>query len=144
MKRFFIVGLVLLMFCLAVSFTSIPLEAMNYGEVDSKALADMLGRGVPLIDIRTEAEWLNTGVIEGSRLMTAFDQSGRIVPGFFERLRKVVGREDKVVLICHSGGRTSFLARALAEQLQYSYVFHALGGIARWISDGHPLIPPGQ
>ena len=143
MKRIFKVGLGLLTFCLTASFSSIPLEAMNYGEVGSKALIEMIGRGVPLIDIRTEAEWLNTGVIEGSRLMTAFDQSGRIVPGFFERLRNVVGREDKVVLICHSGGRTSFLARALAEQLQYSYVFHAPGGIARWIREGHPLIPPG-
>ena len=144
MKRVFIAGLGLLTFCLAVSFTSIPLEARNYGEVDSKALAELLGRGVPLIDIRTEAEWLNTGVIEGSRLMTAFDQSGRIVPGFLERFRKLVGRDDKVVLICHSGGRTSFLIRALADKHKYRYVFHALGGIARWMSDGHPLISPGQ
>ena len=141
MKRVFIVSLGLFTFCLAVSFTSIHLEAMNYGKVDSKALAVMLGGGVPLIDIRTESEWLNTGVIEGSRLMTAFDQRGRIFPGVLERFRKLVGREDKVVLICHSGGRTSFLARALVKQLQYSYVFHAPGGIARWISDGHPLIP---
>ncbi len=141
MKGVFIAGLGLITFCLAVSFTSIPLEARNYGKVDSKALEEMLGRGVPLIDIRTETEWLNTGVIEGSRLMTAFDQSGRIVPGFIERFRKLVGREDKVVIICHSGGRTSFLALTLVEQLQYSYVFHASGGIARWISDGHPLIP---
>ena len=144
MERVFITGMWLLTFCLAVSFTSIPLKARNYGEVDSKALTEMLGRGVTLIDIRTEEEWLNTGVIEGSRLMTAFDQSGRIVPGFLDRFRKLIGREDKVVLICHSGGRTSFLARALSEQLQYIYVFHAPGGIARWISDGHPLVPPGQ
>ena len=144
MKGVFIVGMGLVTYCLAVSFTSITLEARTYGEVDSKALAEMLGRGVHLIDIRTEVEWLNTGVIEGSKLMTAFNQSGRIVPGFLDRFRKLIDKEDKVVLICHSGGRTSFLVRVLAEQFQYSYVFHSPGGIARWISDGHPLIPSGQ
>ena len=142
MKRVLIASLGLLTFCLAVSLKSSSLYATNYTEVDSKALAEMLGSGVPLIDIRTEAEWLNTGMIEGSRLMTAFDENGRVVPGFLDRFRKLVGRKERVALICHSGGRTSFLARVLAEQLNYRYVFHAPGGIVRWISEGHPLIPP--
>ena len=77
MKRVFIAGLGLITFCLAVSFTSITLEARTFGEVDSKALAELHARGVTLIDIRTEAEWLNTGVIEGSSIDGYFDDGSQ-------------------------------------------------------------------
>ena len=38
-------------------------------EVDSSQVLEMLKRGVPVIDIRRQDEWVETGVIEGSRLM---------------------------------------------------------------------------
>ena len=36
-------------------------------EVDSSQVLEMLKRGVPVIDIRRQDEWIETGVIEGSR-----------------------------------------------------------------------------
>ena len=65
--------------------------------MDSSQVLEMLKRGVPVIDIRRQDEWIETGVIEGSRLMTAFDQNGVLTPGFPERFTGLLKKDEKVV-----------------------------------------------
>ena len=109
-------------------------------EVDSSQVLEMLKRGVPVIDIRRQDEWIETGVIEGSRLMTAFDQNGVLTPGFPERFTSLIKKDEEVVLICHSGSRTYYIGQALSQQLGYQKVFHANRGIIHWIMKGYPLV----
>ena len=47
--------------------------------IDNAELARLAASGVPVIDIRTEGEWKETGVIAGSRLLTFFDDVDGLV-----------------------------------------------------------------
>ena len=56
----------------------------------------------------------------------------------------VFGKDEEVILICDSGGRSSFLARALVEQLGYKNVFNVTDGISGWMKDGKPVVSTDQ
>jgi len=119
---------------------SITAQASNIQEVDSTEVLELLNRGVAVIDIRRQDEWLETGVIEGSHLMTAFDQNGVVTQNFPKRFNRLFQKDQEVVLICHSGGRTYYMARALKQQLGYKNVFDANLGIVDWSKKGFPLV----
>ena len=132
LKSFLLIGISLSLSGLAFSG--------GLSEVDSIQVLEMLKRGVPVIDIRRQDEWIETGVIEGSRLMTAFDQNGVLTPGFPERFTGLVNKDEEVVLICYSGSRTFYIGQALSQQLGYQKVFHANRGIVHWLRKGYPLV----
>ena len=110
-----------------------------YSNLDNAQLKTLIAQGVPLFDIRRKDEWRQTGVIEGSQLLTFVDGSGRVIPGFLEKLTSVVGKDEPVILICRTGNRTSTLARHLVEQLGYTQVYNVRNGITQWIRDGHDV-----
>jgi len=110
-----------------------------YSNLDNEQLETMLGRGVPIYDIRRAEEWHQTGVIEGSRLQTFVDVSGRVLPDFLAHFSRTVDKDDPVILICRTGNRTSTLARHLIEQMGYTQVYNVRNGITRWISDDRPV-----
>jgi len=110
-----------------------------YSNLDNEQLETLLGQGVPIYDIRRAEEWHQTGVIEGSRLQTFVDGSGRVLPDFLAHLSRTVDKDDPVILICRTGNRTSTLARHLIEQMGYTQVYNVRNGITRWISDGRPV-----
>ena len=107
-----------------------------YNNLDNAQLESLMAQGVPVFDIRRKDEWRQTGVIEGSQLLTFVDSGGRVAPGFLERFTSTVGKDDPVILICRTGNRTSTLARHLVEQLGYTHVYNVRDGITRWIRDG--------
>ena len=110
-----------------------------YSNLDNEQLETMLGRGVPIYDIRRAEEWHQTGVIEGSRLQTFVDVSGRVLPDFLAHFSRTIDKDDPVILICRTGNRTSTLARHLIEQMGYTQVYNVRNGITRWIRDDRPV-----
>ncbi len=110
-----------------------------YNNLDNAQLKTLVAQGVPIFDIRRKDEWRQTGVIEGSQLLTFVDGGGRVVPGFLQRFTSTVGKDDPVILICRTGNRTSVLARHLVEQLGYTRVYNVRNGITRWIGEGHDV-----
>lgn len=114
----------------------LDVNAPPFSELDNRGLAEMLAKGVKVVDIRRPEEWHQTGVVEGSHLITAFDQYGRVEPGFPAEFQALVAKDEPVVLICRTGSRTATLARALSEQLQYQNVYNVTDGITRWIAEG--------
>ena len=110
-----------------------------YSNVDNAQLQAMLEKSIPVYDIRRPEEWRQTGVIEGSDLLTYVDSNGRVMPDFMHRLTTEVGKHDPVILICRTGSRTSTLARYLVEQMGYTQVYNVRDGIKRWISDDRPV-----
>ena len=100
-------------------------------------------RGVPVIDIRTPEEWRDTGIIEGSHLLTFFDAQGRYdVRAWLSKLAAIASRDDAFALICDSGGRSGAVSRLLDGRLGYRYVFDVPGGIARWMAEDRPTVAP--
>jgi rhodanese-related sulfurtransferase len=117
-----------------------------FSELDNRGLAEMIAQGVKVVDVRRPEEWHQTGVVEGSHLITAFDRYGRIEPGFVGAFQELVAKDEPVVLICRTGSRTAVLAHALAEQLEYQRVYNVTDGITRWIAEGQVVqtdIPVG-
>ena len=110
-----------------------------YTNVDKARLQMMLEQKIPIYDVRRPEEWRQTGVIEGSELLTFVDASGRLMPGFLGRLTADIGKHDPVILICRTGSRTATLARYLVEDMGYTQVFNVRHGITRWISDDRPV-----
>ena len=113
-----------------------------YINVDNAELQMMLEQYIPVYDIRRPEEWRQTGVIEGSKLLTFVDANGRLRPDFIDRFTAEIGQNDPVILICRTGSRTSTLARFLVEQMGYTQVFNVRDGITRWISDDNPVKRP--
>jgi rhodanese-related sulfurtransferase len=116
----------------------------GYTNVDNAALKVLVDDGVKIVDVRRPDEWRTTGVIPGSALLTAFDANGRFNPDFPAAFEALVNRDESVVLICQSGGRSTALARALSEQAGYTRIYNVAGGIAGWMEGGNPTVPCSQ
>ena len=123
-----------------ITFIFINIQSV-YSEVykvDNTQLQNLIVSGVPIIDIRTKEEWLSTGVIKNSHLITFFDEYGNYdVEGWEYKLKKIVDKEDPFILICRSGSRTSIISNYLANSRNYSKVYDVKNGIKHWISNGN-------
>lgn len=110
-----------------------------YNNLNNEQLKTMLKQGVLIYDVRRPEEWRQTGVVEGSQLLTFVDNGGRVKADFLSRFTSAVGKHDPVILICRTGSRTSALARHLVENMGFTQVYNVRNGITRWISDGQPV-----
>lgn len=126
----------ILLFALTLGGCAAP----PYTNVDDGQLKTLLAQGVPIYDIRRPEEWRQTGVVEGSRLLTFVDARGRPLPDFLPRFTAEVGKNDPVILICRTGSRTDTLARHLVGRMGYTQVYNVRHGIARWIGGTHPVV----
>lgn len=115
---------------------------LSYTNVGNVELQDLLDRGVRIVDLRREDEWAETGVIEGSTLITAFDARRRFQPTFLDAFEKLVRPQDEVILICRTGVRTSALSRHLGDKMGYTKVYNVKDGITKWIKDGGSVVQP--
>ncbi|MGF1642772.1 MAG: rhodanese-like domain-containing protein [Thiotrichales bacterium] len=113
-----------------------------YTDISADELKKLIAEGVPVIDIRTPQEWQQTGVVEGSVLLTLFSNYGGVNPDFVPKLTEMVATDDPVILLCRTGSRTRTAAEALVNQLHYKNVYNVDRGILDWIARGHPVVPP--
>lgn len=119
-----------------------PLVRAEVVDIDSAELARLAAAGVPVIDIRTEGEWKDTGVVPGSRLITLFDERGRAdAPAWLEKVKGVAKPGEPVVVICRSGNRTKVASQLLSQQGGYAKVYNVRDGIRQWAKEGRPMTP---
>ena len=103
-------------------------------EVNNNEIKVLVNKGVPLIDIRTEGEWYQTGIINKSRLLTFFDKNGNYnLEEWSSKLEKITKRDEPLIIICRSGRRSRIVANLLKEKELYSNIYHATNGIISWI-----------
>ncbi len=123
--------------CLAA--LGVRAEVVN---IDSAELARLAASGVAVIDIRTAGEWKETGVIAGSKLLTFFDEKGRVDrPAWLAKVKTVAKPDQPVILICRSGNRTRAATQFLAQQAGYKTVYNVSGGIIAWGKEGRMMTP---
>ncbi len=110
--------------------------------IDNAELARLAAGGAAVIDIRTAPEWKETGVISGSRLLTFFDDKGRVdAPVWLAHLKSLTKPGQAVVLICRSGNRSRTAAQFLSQQPGYKTVYNATRGLNTWTGEGRPVVP---
>ena len=112
-------------------------------EVNNDKIDKLIKVGVPLVDIRTEREWDETGVIDQSNLLTFFDKYGNSkVEEWTTKFEKIAGRKDPVIIICRSGRRSRVVANYLVQKENYLTVYHATNGIKSWIESNNKIVEP--
>jgi len=88
-----------------------------------------------IIDIRSKKEWIESGIIENSKTITAFDNNGNFIPGFLESINEISSFNTNIVFVSKHGDISSLLANGFVEQLGYENVFSLQGGIMDLISN---------
>ena len=101
------------------------------------ATEKFLQKNIKVIDIRTPAEWRETGIVKGSSTIMFFDEEGNYdVEKFLKALDKVVKKDEQFSLICRVGSRTGMVSEFLSKDMGYK-VINLKGGIMKLISDGY-------
>ncbi|MBT4301753.1 MAG: peptidylprolyl isomerase [Gammaproteobacteria bacterium] len=119
------------------------LDILSYTNIDNDELNALLKEGgVTLVDIRRPEEWKQTGIIEGSEMITAFTKRGGLDPQFGKKFLQRFTAEDRVVLICRTGNRTARLSQALIKEMGWKNVYNVEKGITDWIKRGNPVVQP--
>ena len=118
------------------------LEGPAFENISNDQLKELLAKNVTIVDIRTEPEWQETGIVEGSKTIVSFQRNGRMNPKFMSEFTKVAGKNDPVILICRTGSRTAVLANALATDEGYTNIYNVTRGITDWIKAGNPVVKP--
>lgn len=89
-----------------------------------------------LVDIRTPAEWQQTGVIEGALLVTYADADS-----FLAAVNPHLKEGQKLAVICRSGNRTSRASQQIAAKTP-RHVVDIAGGMSRIVSEGYVPTAP--
>jgi len=132
----------LLTCCLALASLLAHAEIVD---IDNAELGRLMKSGVPLVDIRTQPEWEETGIIGGAHLLTFFDERGRYdAAAWLNKLKPLAKANEPVIVICRSGNRTKAVSQFLAEQAGYTRVYNVKSGIKGWIGGGGALVPASQ
>ena len=93
-----------------------------------------------VVDIRTEPEWRQTGIVPGSKCITFFDAYGNYnAEEFLKQIDALGGKEVHIGLICRTATRTHQVAMFMHQQ---GYrVQNLLGGVMKLMAEGYELAP---
>jgi len=108
------------------------------------ATPDFADKNIKIIDIRTPAEWKETGIVKDSYTIMFFDEKGNFnVENFLKQLNMAVNKDEQFALICRVGSRTGMVSEFLSEKLDYK-VINLKGGIMKMIHEGYKTVPYKQ
>jgi len=125
-----------ILFGLLVSLTALMAELQHVWATPAFAQ-----KNIKIIDIRTPAEWKETGIVKGSYTLMFFDEQGNFfVPDFLRKLDKIVKKDEPFALICRVGSRTGIVSEFLSDKLGYK-VINLKGGIMKMIVEGYKTVP---
>ncbi len=97
-----------------------------YNAILSKSF---LLKSIPIIDIRTEKEWKETGIVYGSKLITFYNEDNTFDEELFlAKIQEVVSKEDTFAILCRSGNRSNRIAKFLNSK-GFTHVINLAGGI---------------
>ena len=89
----------------------------------------LLDSQIPIVDIRTPPEWVETGLIQGAIPIMFFNEQGNYnINTWLTELNKKVDTTKPFALICRTGSRTAVLAPFLSQKLNYQ-VINIQGGM---------------
>jgi rhodanese-related sulfurtransferase len=103
--------------------------------IQAMTVADMQANGGLIVDIRTPKEWVESGVIEGARLVT-FDGA----ESFLAALGPDLASGRDLILVCRSGRRTAVAADALAGVIP-NRIISVDGGMIAVVQGGYSPVP---
>lgn len=128
---------------LSLSFFMVSLFA-DLKVVDNNQLLEMQKKGVEIIDIRRVDEWEQTGIINGAKMLTFFDEKGNYdMAKWLNDFSQIIkDKNTTFVIYCAHANRTKMVGNFLDKELGYKNVYELNGGINYgWIDKGMKTIP---
>lgn len=90
---------------------------------------------IKIIDIRTQSEWKEMGVIPGAYLITFFGENNKYNTEFFLReLNTVVDKDEQFAIISNSSSRTKLVSNFLGHKHKYNVV-NLVGGMSKLLKE---------
>ena len=126
---------------LATLLLSMSLIA-EFKTIEATELKKLQKEGLPVIDIRTESEWKDTGIIEGAVKATFFSEQGQpLLADFFYTLGTLVkDKSEPFIIYCAHASRTEALSKGLMS-MGFENVYELKGGIENgWIKVGEKVV----
>jgi rhodanese-related sulfurtransferase len=107
-------------------------------QINAAQLQVFLAESGNLVDIRRPDEWQKTGVISGSIPLTFFNKFGAFDgEKWLVELNDSIQKDKPIILICHAGVRSKWVADWLDRNNGSSRVYDATIGIKGWIEQGY-------
>ncbi len=101
----------------------------------------VLDSKIPIVDIRTKGEWVETGLAQGAIPIMFFnEQGGYNIEAFIKELNAKVDTKKPFALICRTGSRTKIVSNYLSAELGYQ-VTDLQGGMVYYKSLNLPVVP---
>ena len=111
-------------------------------DVNNEEMIKLSNTNIPIVDVRRSAEWVQTGVIPNSILLTFFDEEGNYnFDEWFEKLQLEISVTDPIILICRSGKRSKVVANMIDEKFN-TIIYYAQSGINSWINKKFITVEP--
>ena len=120
-----------------VPFSSF-LMAADLVNLSPAELQKFQSKNAIVVDIRTEKEWAETGIIPSSHKIEFFSADGQSDPEkWLVNLRQQMKSPDQpIVLVCRSGNRSRMAGDFLTQKMGMTNVYHLEKGIKSWIKEG--------
>jgi rhodanese-related sulfurtransferase len=106
--------------------------------LDPLATLDAMRAGATLIDIRSESQIAEDGLIPGALVIPRNVVEWRLDPASAHRHPRAPHLDDRVILICNEGYQSS-LAAATLQQLGFRRATDLAGGFQAWRAAGLPI-----
>ena len=111
-------------------------------DVNDEEMIKLSNTNIPIVDVRRSSEWVQTGVIPNSILLTFFDEEGNYnFDEWFEKLQLEISVTDPIILICRSGKRSKVVANMIDEKFN-TIIYNAQSGINSWINKKFITVEP--
>jgi rhodanese-related sulfurtransferase len=104
--------------------------------LDPLATLDAIREGATLIDIRSDSQIAQDGVIRGALVIPRNVLEPRLDPASEHRHASAPQLDDRVILMCNEGYQPS-LAAATLQQLGFARATDLDGGFQAWRAAGH-------
>ncbi|CAA6813537.1 MAG: Unknown protein [uncultured Sulfurovum sp.] len=92
-----------------------------------------------IIDIRTEDEWREMGVISEAYLITFFTKNNEYnIEFFLKELNTVIEEDEEFAIISNSSSRTKLVSNFLGHKHNYK-VINLLGGMSKLLKEGYEV-----
>ncbi len=103
-------------------------------DVNDQEMIKLSNVNIPIVDVRRSLEWIQTGVIPNSILLTFFDEEGNYnFDEWYEKLQLEINLTDPIILICRSGKRSKIIANMMDKEFDI-VIYNAQSGINSWIN----------
>ena len=125
--------LIFLLFITKFSFADVV-------SITNEQILKLSKSNIPIVDVRRNSEWHQTGVVPNSILLTFFDKNGNYnFEEWYKKLRLNINEEKPIILICRTGRRTKIIAEMMDKNLD-NVIYNAKDGITSWIDAKLPII----